>query len=182
MNDEELKQEITPDTASGTGTEGKTEQKTPEGTGEEKGATLTQSQVNEIVTKRLAKQTESFCKRYGVSDETQLDELVKKAKDYDELSKKMSELSTRNSELNERVLFNKNSISNDREDDVRTYFKGKGLEMDDKALEEAIKTHPEWCVVPENKTTIIPMGGTPTKTGETDEERALKLFGLKHFI
>lgn len=181
MNDEELKQEIVPDTASGTEAEGKTEQKTPEAPEKEE-ATLTQSQVNDIVTKRLAKQTESFCKRYGVSDESQFDEMMKKAKDYDELSKKMSELSTRNSELNERVLFSKNSISADREDDVRTYFKGKGLEMDEKALEEALKTHPEWSSAPATKTTIIPLGGTPTKTAETDEERALKLFGLKHFI
>lgn len=182
-DDEELKQE------DGTGTapvteepKAEPEQNATEAPENEKETMLTQSQVNEIVTKRLAKQAESFYKRYGVSDESQFDELFKKAKDYEDLSKKMSELSTRNSELNERVLFNKVSITADREDDVRTYFKGKGLEMNEKELTEAVKTHPEWCNSPKETIAPIPLGSTGSKSDETDEERALKLFGLKHFV
>ena len=74
-------------------------------------------------------------------------------------------------------MFNSNSIKSDREDDVRTYFKGKALEMTDEALKEALKTHSEWA---ESRTIPVPMGNSGTPKQEDDElELASKLFGMK---
>lgn len=179
MNEEETKQENEVGTAP-TGTEAteKTEEnaKAESQTTAEK--TLTESQVNDIIVKRLAKQTESFYKKYGVADEKGLEDLIAKAKGYDELNEKYTALSGKNSELNEKVLFGTNSIKQDREDDVRTYFKGKSLEMTDEALKEALKTHSEW--VEAKPTAPMPMGNTGTPKQEDDElELASKLFGMK---
>lgn len=177
MNEEETKQETVGTAPTENETAEKTEQTATAETQPTSEKTLTESQVNDIVVKRLAKQAEAFYKKYGVSDEKGLEELVAKANGYDELNEKYNALSGKNSELNERVLFNTNSIKADREDDVRTYFKGKALEMNEETLKEALGTHPEWA---EAKTAPVPMGNSGTPKQEDDElELASKLFGMK---
>ena len=95
-NEEEMKQEQTADTAKAEDEAKVTEQtakEEPQKTEEEE--KFTQSQVNDIVTRRLAKQAEAFYKKYGVNDEEGLNAIIGKAKDYDNLSKKYGELPIR---------------------------------------------------------------------------------------
>ena len=103
--------------------------------------------------------------------------LVGKAKDYDNLSKKYGELSDKSSELNEKYLFNTNSIKKDREDDVRTYFKGKGLQLTDENIKEVLKTHAEWSSAPVNNPLPVGNGGAP-KVEEDEIDVASRLFGI----
>ena len=177
-NEEEMKQEQTADTAKAEDEAKVTEQTTkeePQKTEEEE--KFTQSQVNDIVTRRLAKQAEAFYKKYGVNDEEGLNAIVGKAKDYDNLSKKYGELSDKSSEVNEKYLFNTNSIKKDREDDVRTYFKGKGLQLTDENIKEALKTHAEWSSAPVNNPLPVGNGGAP-KVEEDEIDIASRLFGI----
>ena len=60
-------------------------------------------------------------------------------------------------EIFEENSFLKNNVNPDRYDDIRTYFKGKGLDFSNESLLEAIKTHPEW-INPSNATTIKSLG------------------------
>lgn len=176
-NDEEMKQEQIADTAKAEDEAKATEQTAeaePQKAEEEK---FTQSQINEIVTRRLAKQAEAFYKKYGVNDEEGLNALVGKAKEYDELNKKYGELSDKSSELNEKYLFNTNSIKKDREDDVRTYFKGKELQLTDENIKEALKTHAEWSDAPVNNPLPVGNGGSP-KVEEDEIDVASRLFGI----
>lgn len=177
MNEEETKQETVGTAPTENEAAETTEQNAAAETQPTAEKTLTESQVNDIIVKRLAKQTESFYKKYGVADEKGLEDLIAKAKGYDELNEKYNALSGKNTELNEKVLFNTNSIKSDREDDVRTYFKGKALEMTDETLKEALKTHSEWA---ESRTVPVAMGNSGTPKQEDDElELASKLFGMK---
>lgn len=177
-NEEEMKQEQTAETAKAEEEAKVTEQtakEEPQKTEEEE--KFTQSQINEIITRRLAKQAEAFYKKYGVNDEDGLNALVGKAKEYDNLSKKYGELSDKSSELNEKYLFNTNSIKKDREDDVRTYFKGKGLQLTDENIKEALKTHAEWSSAPVNNPLPVGNGGAP-KVEEDEIDVASRLFGI----
>ena len=177
-NEEEMKQEQTAETAKAEEEAKVTEQtakEEPQKTEEEE--KFTQSQINEIITRRLAKQAEAFYKKYGVNDEDGLNALVGKAKEYDNLSKKYGELSDKSSELNEKYLFNTNSIKKDREDDVRTYFKGKGLQLTDENIKEALKTHAEWSSAPVNNPLPVGNGGAP-KVEEDEIDVASSLFGI----
>ena len=174
-NEEEMKQENNADTAKAETKVTENEHQTAEAKSQEE-EKLTQSQVNDIVTKRLAKQAEGFYKKYGVMDEKGMDDLVGKAKSYDELNKKYNELSEKNAMLNEKVMFIDNSIRKDREDDVRTYFKGKELPMTDENIKEALKTHNEWANASVNPV-AVGNSGTP-KTEEDEIDLASKLFGV----
>lgn len=177
-DEEEMKQEQTAETAKAEEGNKATEQNTleePQKTEEEE--KFTQSQINEIVTRRLAKQAESFYKKYGVNDEEGLNALVGKAKEYDTLNKKYDELSGKNEELNEKYLFNTNSIKKDREDDVRTYFKGKELQFTDENIKEALKTHAEWASTPVSNPLPVGNSGTP-KVEEDEIDIASRLFGI----
>lgn len=174
--EEEMKQENNADTAKAETTVTENEHQTAETKSQEE-EKLTQSQVNDIVTKRLAKQAEGFYKKYGVMDEKGMDDLVGKAKSYDELNKKYNELSATNATLNEKVMFTDNSIRKDREDDVRTYFKGKELQLTDENIKEALKTHAEWSSAPVNNPLPVGNGGTP-KVEEDEIDVASRLFGI----
>ena len=176
-NEEEMKQEQTAETAKAEEEAKATEQTAKEEPQKNEEEKFTQSQINEIITRRLAKQAEAFYKKYGVNDEEGLNALVGKAKEYDNLSKKYGELSDKSSELNEKYLFNTNSIKKDREDDVRTYFKGKGLQLTDENIKEALKTHAEWSSAPVNNPLPVGNGGAP-KVEEDEIDIASRLFGI----
>lgn len=55
----------------------------PESKVGEKDKVFTQAQLDEIVINRLGKERARFLKKLGVDDETKLDEIVKKAQDYE---------------------------------------------------------------------------------------------------
>lgn len=135
--------------------------------------TFTQSQVNDIVRERLERATKSFYGRYGVSDAETLDGMVEKAKGYDGIRKERDSLL-------EEVTFLRKEIAPEKTDDVRTWFKGKGLEFTPEALDEALKTHPEWGRA--KGTGFVEVGTSQSdghKAEEDDRSVAEKAFGIK---
>lgn len=150
---------------------------------EEVPATFTQDQLNDIVRERLRKASESIYKKYNVIDENGLDEMANKAKSYDELKASYDTLAEEVKGLKEQEVLSKNNILADKQDDVRTYFKGKGMDISDESLKELLQTHPEWQPQSVKATTIVPLGGDRTEPQkESDEDVALKMFGFDKFV
>lgn len=150
----------------------------------EKPKTFTQEQVNQIMRSRLERDRLSFLNRYGVKDRDGLDSLIGKAQSYDIMKERYIASKTKISELEERLAFMSNGINPDREDDIRAYFKGKGLEFNEEALINALETHPEWRKVVESdnkpKTTIEVFGvdHKDRNIPETETEKMNRIFGL----
>lgn len=150
----------------------------------EKPKTFTQEQVNKIMKSRLERDRLSFLNRYGVKDRDGLDSLIGKAQSYDIMKERYIASKTKISELEERLAFMSNGINPDREDDIRAYFKGKGLEFNEEALINALETHPEWRKVVESdnkpKTTIEVFGvdHKDRNIPETETEKMNRIFGL----
>lgn len=159
--------------------EGKGEENSPS----QQSEALTQEQVNSIVRERLARERKSILDKVGVEDEKGLDDFIKKGKGYDEISQKLDAMNDENLSLKERILFYENGILPEREDDVRTHFKGKGLQMSKDTLKSALESHPEWTKKEAPKTTIVPLGAeVPSMPKQSDEDKVAKMFGLDHFI
>lgn len=145
--------------------------------------TFTQEQLNDTIRKRLDEQSKRLCKKYGIVDENGLDEMANKAKSYDELKASYDILAEEVKGLKEQAVLSKNNILADKQDDVRTYFKGKGMDISDESLKELLQTHPEWQPQSVKTTTIVPLGGDRTEPRkETDEDVALKMFGFDKFV
>lgn len=168
---ESIAGEENPDTAAGIG-EGGAEAQQPTGQSDsDTKEALTQERVNEIVRERLDKQSRSYLKRLGLESEDGIAELVKRAQSYDGLTKE-------NHSLKEAMALKDAGISSNREDDVRTYFKGKGMELTAESLEQAIATHPEWKA---GNNVGIGVDKQPAAPAISEEEEAARLFGYDRF-
>ena len=150
----------------------------------EKPKTFTQEQVNKIMRSRIERDRLSFLKRYGVEDRDGLDSLIGKAQAYDIMKERYEARGTEIAELKEKLAFMTNNINPDREDDIRAYFKGKGLEFNEESLVNELETHPEWrnVVQVDNKpkTTIEVLGveHRDRNIPETDAEKLRIIFGV----
>lgn len=147
--------------------------------------TFTQEQVNKIMRSRLDRDRLSFFNRYGVKDRDGLDGLIGKAQSYDVMKERYNGLKNENAQLRERLAFVSNGINPDREDDIRAYFKGKGIEFSDEALIQELETHPEWRKVVDTgdstpKTTIKALGveHRDRNVQETEAEKRRRIFGI----
>lgn len=143
---------------------------------------FTQEQVNEIINKRLERDRLSIYKRYGVENKDGLDGLIQKANAYSQMDEAFSGLEKERDELREKLLFMENNINPDRYEDIRAYFKGKGLNFDSSNLLNEITTHQEWLKQVPKQTTISSVGtnaGQVANTEESEKELASKLFGIK---
>lgn len=142
---------------------------------------FSQDQVNEIVRNRI----DRLYTCYGVKNKQELDDLVGKSQSYDVMKERYGDLQVENANLNEKLTFLENNISPDRYDDVRAYFKGKGIDFSGENLIEALATHPEWLNQPKvetPKTTITTLGNEITyKAREDEKDVASKLFGFSRF-
>lgn len=153
----------------------------PTNTGIVEEKTFTQNEVNDIVRGRL----EKLYSNYGVNNSQELDELVNKAKSYDEMLGKYGDLENTNQSLTQRLSFVNNNINPDREDDILAYFKGKELSFNDETLKGLLETHPEWVNKPtQDKTTLQVMGNQAVieKPKVNEEDEVAKMFGLSRFI
>lgn len=146
--------------------------------------TFTQEMVDEIVRSRLERDRKATYKRYGVEDKEGLDTLIGKAQSYDVMKERYEGMKAEVSATREKMAFMSNNINPAREEDVRAYFKGKGIEFNETNLVNELATHPEWLnVVQESgvpQTKIEVMGSDPS-TGqmpESDEERQKRVFGI----
>lgn len=140
--------------------------------------TFTQEQVNEIVKQRLLKQEKRFLTRFGVEKQEELDDFVKKSQDYDLLKEDFEKTKLENSQLLEQNAFLEQNIEPKRYDDIRVYFKGKGLNFTKEALCQELASHPEWVKELPKKTTIETLGvDSSSVKKETEDERMKRIFG-----
>ena len=152
---------------------------------EETPKTFTQEQVNEMVKARLDRDRKSIYKRYGVEDRNGLDDLIGKAQSYSVMEERYNAIQTEVNSLRESNLFLKNNINPERYDDVRTHFKGKGIELNEENLTNELSTHSEWITKSgeevKPKTTIQFMGNESPREKPSVNERdlAMEMFGLK---
>lgn len=143
--------------------------------------TFTQEEVNKIIQDRLARTENQFFETYGVKDGEELKSNLEKSKTVDTLSNLNTDLQNQINEYKEEKLFRINNIDENRIDDLKTYFKGKDIELTEETLKTALTTHPEW-IAKKQVTTIQSI--TPNKNNQTivdEKELAANLFGLKSF-
>lgn len=157
---------------------------TPEPNATEKAKSFTQEMLDGIVRSRLERDRKATFKRYGVEDRDGLDALIGKSQSYDVMKERYEKIKGENSSLLEKMAFMSNNINPAREDDVRAYFKGKGIEFNETNLINELVTHPEWLNVKEvneaPQTTIKALGveHTPINRHESEEERQKRIFGV----
>lgn len=129
--------------------------------------------VNDIVRERLAQDRIARLKKYGYTTEEELDGIVEKGRKYDELKSLNDDLL----KDRENLYFLKARIKDEKVDDVKTYFKGKGLDFTFDNLMELVKTHPEWLKEQVRGNTIRTFGFN-TERGESfkkvSKEQAFK--------
>lgn len=163
-NKEELKQEELKN--QGTATDEGEEKKQPE-------KTFTQEQLNDIIRTRIEKEQARLLKKLGVNE---LDELL-------DNNKKISDLESKLTSLIEENAFMKNNVNPKKYDDIRAYFKGKGIEFTNEKLAEELKTHEEWLNKEDNKTTIKSLSSIKQDTPPQDDSEVIKkLFGLSELV
>lgn len=160
-------------------------------TGSSSPAVFTKERVNQLMQKRVERSHQAFFNRYGVKDINELDDLFAKSKSVDGLNQQIQdllkakddlqgqfdELSKNNQELAKKYAFTSRNIRPEMYSDIETYFKGKGLDINETTLNEELKTHLDWC----NKAgTVVPLGNEQTTVPEvTEREMAGNLLGVK---
>lgn len=174
---QEQTQETSPDTGAGTESEAKPEAKQTE-------KTFTQEMVDEIVRTRLERDRKATYHRYGVADRDELDSLIGKSQSYDVMKERYGKIKEENASLREKMAFVNNNINPNREDDIRAYFKGKGIEFNETNLINELVTHPEWLNAKQENTapqTTIQALGVEHKAvthHESEAERQKRIFGV----
>jgi hypothetical protein len=160
-------------------------------TGKSSPAMFTKERVNELMQKRIERSHQAFFNRYGVKDLNELDDLFGKANSVDGLKSQIEELmkgnqdlqtrfddlTNQNRELAKKYAFTSRNVRPELYSDIETYFKGKGLDINETTLNEELKTHLDWC----NKAgSIVPLGNESTEAPEVSErERAGQLLGVQ---
>lgn len=146
--------------------------------------TFTQEEVNNLIKARLDRHKTKLFSRYGVTSQDELDTLIGKSQSYDVMKEKYDSISQENTGLKQRMAFINQNIDPAREEDVRIFFKGKGIELTEENLEKEVNTHPEWLHVATEdgkpKTTITALGIDHKKheISESDEEKARRVWGI----
>lgn len=152
---------------------------------------LPKSRVNEIMQRRVERSHKAFFDRYGVKDLSELDDLFGRAKSVDGLNQRIEELTkngtdlqtrfdelaSQNQELAKKYAFTSRNIRPEMYSDIETFFKGKGLDINEETLNEELKVHPDWL----NKAgSVVSLGNeqTPPSSGQEEIEAASKLFGV----
>ena len=145
--------------------------------------TFTQEVVDNLIKKRLERERQATFKRYGVENRSGLDNLIGQAQSYGVMKERYAKMKEENAMLNEKIAFLTNNINPSREDDIRAYFKGKGLEFSNENLVNELASHPEWLNVVQTddtpKTTIKALGveHKDTRVPESEEEKLARVYG-----
>ena len=158
--------------------------------GQQPEKTFTKDEVNELMKRRVARSHEAFFKRYGVKDLSELDELMGYKESYntlkaqnDELNQKFNDLDQKYADLDgqhkdlaKQYAYKVGNINNSKIADIETYFKGKGLDINEETLREELKTHPDWI---NQVSTIEHVGVEGNEPPATDEAvLASQIFGV----
>lgn len=139
--------------------------------------TFTQEEVNQIVSGRI----NDIYSKYGVSSKEELDKIVGLGKKYNDLSTELETTKKDLQSINEKVLISDLGLDNEKVNDIKFYFKGKGIDFNEDNLKKELENHQEWKKNIEN----IKVGKLREETKEdtkTESEMAAQLFGLKGFI
>lgn len=143
--------------------------------------TFTQDQVNDFIKKRIERERQTIYGRYGVKDRNSLDALMNKANSYSMMEERYNNMVNESANLKEELCLLKGNVNTERYDDVRAYFKGKGLDFNENNLKAELERHPEWLNVTPKTTTISVLGSDNghINAGVNERDEALRLFGLK---
>ena len=79
--------------------------------------------------------------------------------------------------MTKKLAYQIHNINPEKYNDIETYFKGKGLSIDENSLAEELKSHVDW----KNKVTgIVPIGSENGTQVTPDDEKAMaeKIFGV----
>ena len=151
---------------------------------------FTKERVNELMQKRVERSHQAFFNRYGVKDLKELDDLFGRSNSVEGLNQKIEELTkgntdlqgkfdeltNQNRELAKKYAFTSRNIKPELYSDIETYFKGKGLDINEETLNEELKTHDSWYNKP---SAIVPLGSeNKQQPSETEREYASKLLGV----
>ena len=155
---------------------------------------FTQSELNELMRKRVERSHNAFFKRYGVADLEELDNLVAQAQGYEatkqlydeaqaqyatekqEAEARYADLETQHKDLTKRYAYKVGNVNPEKFTDIETYFKGKGIDIDETTLSEELKTHPDWIT---KRGTISNLGSEAAQNQNVDEAvLASEIFGV----
>lgn len=150
--------------------------------------TYTQEEVNEKIRARLDRARKSIYQKYGVEDENGLDVMHGKANDYDKMAgeltdrtNKYNQLADTYNQLVEEYAFLKCDVDPNKVEDIKIYFKGKGIEIDEDTLKYEIATHSDWKKPRITMESVGTLKNDNRDLGMSEEEYvAKKLFGLKN--
>lgn len=154
---------------------------------------LSQSRVNELVGRARQEGRDSALKelfsRYGVGQETEMDEVFGKGQAYDSLNDEYLGVNNSYREVMAENALLKSQIDANRWDDVKLILGGKGLDITAENISSMLATHPEWKSTPQVEENITPvekpvvirkLGGdvSPQQDEISEEEKFNKLFGF----
>lgn len=176
--------------SNGNGTTQETEQNSGAGQGEQgtPNPTTTPTQPVQFNSEQQAKvnsllkeEKSKIYSRYGVSKAEELDELVKAGKEYNANKGNYSSMQSENLSLRAENALIKNKVREDMTEVVQNYFKGAGLELNAKNLEQLFNDKPalkeQWTEKVDVKPVIIgnaSQQSEPQKDKEKAEYEATK--------
>ena len=170
--------------------------------------TFTQAEVNELIgrTRQEARQRarEEFAgeirTKYGLDDDSQLDDLIGNGQRFDALNEEYGAQSASIRELTAENALLKSGVDESRFADVKAILAYQGLDVTPENIAEALTTHPEWKgggIAPEaaapnaadgtagrpdpTPSVVTRIGGMPEAKGDEPEDertRAMRLFGM----
>lgn len=162
---------------------------------------LTQSQVNEIAARAREEGRRSamreLLERYGVGGEDELNDVFGKGQAYDGLNDDYESSQIGYKQVMAENALLKSRIDPARWEDVRLILGGSNMDVTPENIELMLPSHPEWRGAAESrqlgeaefeqiaensqKAKLRKLGNdaTVTDTTETDEERAMKLYGFR---
>lgn len=142
--------------------------------------TFTQDEVNAFVKERLDRANANWLKKLGLESSDGLDDFISRANGYNEMKELSAKHELENNNLRTELSFIKNNVNENRYEDIKTYFKGKELELTEDNLKQELATHPEWLKVQPKTTTIKQFSShEPRVRGYDDTAAAEKMFGIK---
>ena len=136
-----------------------------------------QQKVNSLLKEEKSK----IYSKYGVSKGEELDELVKAGREYNEHKDSYTTMQQENLSLRAENALIKNKVREDMTEVVQNYFKGAGLELNAKNLEQLFNDKPalkeQWTEKVDVNPVIIgnaPQQSEPQKDKEKAEYEATK--------
>lgn len=139
--------------------------------------TFTQDEVNDIIRERLARYDKKVAEELGGS----IDDIRGIIDAHEKLKADYDNLKAAYDELFRELTFDQYGIDPERAGDIDAIMKSRNMDFTAHNLEALLDTHPEWR---KQQATFQQVGtprGDTTQRGESESERAARLFGLTGF-